>query len=727
MQQAFSEANKIGDLTYAVYCCNNFVTNSLAYGERLSEVEREATEGIEFSLKAGFGLIVDIILGQLCLIRTLRGLTLDFNSFDDAKFDERKFEERLQADPNLAIAACWYWIRKLQARVFAQDYLSALDAAAKAQILLWTSPAFFEQAEYHFYAALARASSIDTAEAIPSDHRIEQTEALVAHHRQLRTWAEHCPDNFENRAALVGAELARLEGRDLDAGCLYEQAIRSARANGFVHNEALACETAARFYASRGFEDIAEMYLGRARDGYRRWGADGKVRQLEASYPRLSIADPHGAARATTSPDQQLDVAAVVKASQALSSEIVLAKLIERLMTIALENAGANRGFLILPSGDEYLIQAEARATGDQIEVTTRQAPITGFTCPKSVVRYVIRTRESVILDDASKSNLFSADDYLRDRQSKSILCLPLIKQQQLTGILLLENTLASHTFTPARIAVLELLAAQAAISLENTHLYSDLQEREAKVRRLVDSNIIGILIGNPDGHAQEANREFLRIVGYDQADLAAGRLRRTELTPAEWHARDVQAVAEMKTTGTAQPFEKEYFRKDGSRVPVLVGGATLDERGGAVVIFAVDLTERKRAEADTRESERRFHEVQMELAHANRLATMGQLTASIAHEVNQPIAAALTNAATAVRWLAGQSPDLEKAKRAINRIISDTTRAADIVAGIRSLVKSEPSRTEDLAINEAILEVITLTHGEISKNRVLVRTQLAE
>ena len=211
-------------------------------------------------------------------------------------------------------------------------------------------------------------------------------------------------------------------------------------------------------------------------------------------------------------------------------------------MTIALENAGADRGLLILPAGDEYLIQAEARATGDQIEVTMRQEPITRITCPESLVRYVIRTQESVILDDASKPNLFSADDYLRDRQSKSILCLPLIKQQQLTGILLLENTLTSHAFTPARIAVLELLAAQAAISLENTRLYSDLQEREAKVRRLVDSNIIGILIGNLDGHVQEANEAFLQIVGYDQADLAAGRLRRTELTPAEWHDRDAQA-----------------------------------------------------------------------------------------------------------------------------------------------------------------------------------------
>src|SRR5271163_801764 len=158
------------------------------------------------------------------------------------------------------------------------------------------------------------------------------------------------------------------------------------------------------------------------------------------------------------------------------------------------------------------------------------QEPITGIACPESLVRYVIRTQESVILDDASKPNLFSADGYLNDRQSKSVLCLPLIKQRELTGILLLENTLASHAFTPARIAVLELLAAQAAISLENTRLYSDLQEREAKVRRLVDSNIIGIFIVTLGGQILEANEAFLQIVGYDQADVASGRLRRTEL-----------------------------------------------------------------------------------------------------------------------------------------------------------------------------------------------------
>ena len=237
--------------------------------------------------------------------------------------------------------------------------------------------------------------------------------------------------------------------------------------------------------------------------------------------------------------------------------------------------------------------------------------------------------------------------------------------------------------------------------------------EREAKVRRLVDSNIIGILIGNPDGHVQEANQAFLRILGYDQADLAAGRLYRTELTPPEWHDRDARAVAEMRTLGTVQPFEKEYFRKDGSRVPVLVGGATLDERGDAVVVFVVDLTERKRAEA--------------ELAHANRVATMGQLTASIAHEVNQPIAAAITNAETAVRWLARQPPDFEKTRQSIDRVINDNKRAADIVSRIREFSKNASARKEDLQINEVILDIIGLARVPMSDSGVVAKMQLAE
>jgi PAS domain S-box-containing protein len=406
-------------------------------------------------------------------------------------------------------------------------------------------------------------------------------------------------------------------------------------------------------------------------------------------------------------------LASAVKAFQALSSEIELPKLIERLMTVAIENAGADRGRLILPAGDEYLVQAEARATGDRIEVTMRQEPITGITCPESLVRYVIRTRESVILDDASRPNLFSGDDYLRDQQSKSILCLPLIKQRELSGILLLENALTSHAFTPPQIAVLELLAAQAAIALENTRLYSDLQEREAKVRRLVDANIIGIVIIDLGGRIIEANDAFLGMVGYEREDLISGRMLWTDLTPPEWRAGDVKRVDEVKLTGTLRPFEKEYFRKDGSRVPVLVGVARFEETGNQAVAFVIDLTERKRAEA--------------ELVHANRIATMGQLSASIAHEVNQPIAATLMNAGTAGRWLARQPPNLEGAKQSIDRIISDGKRAAEIVRRIRDFSKKTSSQKGDLEINEAILEIMILTRAAMSEHSVLVTMQLSE
>jgi hypothetical protein len=258
VRRAFDAANNIGDLTFAAYSCNNLNTNLLANGDPLGDTQREVENGLDFARKARFGLVVDIITAQLALIRTLRGLTPEFGSFNDERFNESQFEDHLQSDPRLALPECWYWIRKLQARVYANDYASAVEAASKARQLLWTSPSFFELAEYHFYDALAQAAQCDATSA---GERALHMEALAAHHKQLEVWAENCPENFENRATLVAAEIARLEDRELDAQRLYEQAIRSARASGFIHNEALANELASRFYATRGFEKIARVYL----------------------------------------------------------------------------------------------------------------------------------------------------------------------------------------------------------------------------------------------------------------------------------------------------------------------------------------------------------------------------------------------------------------------------------------------------------------------------------
>jgi hypothetical protein len=192
-------------------------------------------------------------------------------------------ERRFSSNPDLALPECWYWIRKLQARFFAGDYAGALEASSRAQPLLWTSASMFETAEYHFYGALSQAASCESAAA---GQRRQQVEALVAHHRQLEIWAENCPENFETRVALVGAEIARIEGRDLDAMRLYEESIRAAREHGFAQNEGLGNELAARFYLARGYETIAHAYLRNARFCYLRWGALAKVEQRSISASR---------------------------------------------------------------------------------------------------------------------------------------------------------------------------------------------------------------------------------------------------------------------------------------------------------------------------------------------------------------------------------------------------------------------------------------------------------
>jgi PAS domain S-box-containing protein len=242
-----------------------------------------------------------------------------------------------------------------------------------------------------------------------------------------------------------------------------------------------------------------------------------------------------------------------------------------------------------------------------------------------------------------------------------------------------------------------------------------------------VDANIIGIFVWDPDGRIIDANEAFLRIVGYGSDDLVSGRLRWRDLTPTEWRDADDRRVAELEATGTAQPYEKEYFVKSGRRVPVLVGAATFGGRHDQGVAFVVDLTERKRAEEEIRESERRYSEMQMELVHANRVATIGHLSASIAHEVNQPIGATINNASAALHWLSKEPADLEKARQALQRIFANGNRVSEVVGRMRALFKKAPIRTEDVDINGAILEVIALTRGEVVKNSISVQSHLVD
>jgi PAS domain S-box-containing protein len=515
---------------------------------------------------------------------------------------------------------------------------------------------------------------------------------------------------------LVSAEWARLEGREVEAMRLYEQAIRSAAERGFLQDQALASELAARFYRFRGFEKLADFYLGEARDCYARWGALAKVAQLDQSR-RVGQQLPLSPKPTIEAPVEQFDLATVIKMSQAVAGEIVLEKLIETLMVIAIEHAGADRGLLILPRGGQFQIEAEAKSGRDGVRVSLLGTPVSEPKLPVRILEQVVRTQIHVILDDARGRNTFAEDEFIGRKQARSLLCLPLLKQTELIGVLYLENSLASHVFTPARIAVLKLLASQAAIALENALLYHDVAEREAKIRRLVDANIIGIFISNGKGEIIEANDAFLRMVGYDREDLALGRIRWTDLTAPEWRDRNV--VEEVKATGIAQPHEKEYLRKDGSRVPVLVGATSFEETENQRVAFVLDLTERKQAEGALRELESDF-------AHMNRVSMLGELAASLSHEITQPIGSARNNARAAQNFLEMEPSDLDEVREALASVVADTNRAGEIIDRIREQIKKTPPRKERFDLNAAINEVIILARSVINRNGVRVETRLA-
>ncbi|MDB5411309.1 MAG: domain S-box-containing protein, partial [Rhodospirillales bacterium] len=676
MREAFRTATETGDLTYACYGTFQSVTNLLLRNDPLDAVYRESEKSLDFLRKAKFHEVADSVVNQQRFIATMQGRTATFSPSSKAQFDEAAFEAQLPGGWT-ATTVCLYWIVKLKTRFLSGDYVEALAAADKVKPLLSATIFQIQLLDYFYYAALTVASRYESASA---DEQRAWRELMTANREQLREWAENYPPTFADKYALVSAEIARLEGRDADAMRLYEEAIQSARENGFVQNEGVAHELAAGFYLGRGSTTAARAHLDNARSCFARWGAPGKVQQLDQRYPGLAekTAPPPPTATIGT-PVEQLDVGAVVKAAQAVSGEIVLGKLIETLMRIAVEHAGAERGLLILLRGDELRIEAEAMTGRGSIEVTQRQAAMMPAELPESVLHYVIRTQESVILDDAAEPTLFSADAYVQQRRPRSVLCLPLVKQAKLVGALYLENSLTPRVFTSGRIAVLELLASQAAISLENAALYFDLQRENADRRRAEEElrrSEAFLAEGQRISHTGSWGRniatgklvwseEHYRILGFDPKEAEPTfQLFRERIHPED-RSLVQQTVDGAIRQGSGFALEFRIVLPDGSSKhlygvgrPVLQGAVDIEYIG-----ITMDITERKRGEEALRIA-------QADLTRVARLTTMGELAASIAHEINQPLGAIVTNGDACLLWLANDRPNLDEARRAVKRIV---------------------------------------------------------
>src|SRR4051812_38737413 len=692
LEQAFVACQEVGDLVYAGFLSFETVWQVFEKGDPLERVLEVSRKYASFAQQSHNDPIYQTIRLEQQFVASLQGRTTDPLGLEDGRFDERACVDAI-AKATFGCGIVFHQIMKQILAFLHGRHAEALECAKRAEPVLAAAMAMPIEATYHFIHAL---TLIALHPAASGAQRQDLARLLPEKLRKLELWADNCPENYANRLALVRAELARIEDRYLDAERLYEDAIRLSREHGFVQNEALANELAARFYAARGLETIAHAYLRNARSCYLRWGASGKVRQLEQSHPFLR--DPPASPGRTTTTSaavDQLDLAAVVETSQAVSGEIVLDRLIHRLLTVAVEHAGAARGLLILPSGDQQRIEAEATTDHNRVAVQLRQVAPTSAEVPESVLRYVIRAKDSVILADASADELFSGDEYVRRNGSRSILCLPLMKQGQLIGVLYLENHLASHVFTPARTAVLKLLASQAAISLENARLYAQLREEngeraraedelrksEGRWRAMFESSTLGIALTGLDGRFVDANPAYLRMVGYSQAELRDLSFRM--ITYDDDRERNLAIFTEvLEGKRKNLELEKRYRRKDGEVIWVNLSGSIVPGTEGVpqfLLGMVEDITERKKAEEA-------LANARTELAHVSRLMIMGEMTASIAHEVNQPLTAIVTNADACLRWLERPEPNIGQVRATLERIVEDGKRGSEVIKRIRSL-----------------------------------------
>jgi predicted ATPase/signal transduction histidine kinase len=710
-------ATETGDFTYACYSMHHTITGLLLRNDPLDAVWRESEMALDFARRAKFRDVMDLIVSQQRCIAAMQGRTATFSTFNDVQFDEATFEAQLTGD-RMNTMICLYWILKLKARFLSGDYTEALAAAAKAKPALRREPIQIYVLDYSYYTALTVAALYERASA---DEQADWRNLLTAHQEQLREWAENYPPTFGDKHALVSGEIARLEGRDAEAMRLYEQAIKSAREHGFVQNEGLAHEIAAGFYAARGVESIAYTYLRNARDCYLRWGAFGKVRQLERLHPWLTEESSAPVLNATIdAPVGQLDVGTVVKASQAVSSEIELGKLIETLMRISIEHAGAERGLLILFTDNEPRIAAEATTGRGNIEVTLRISAVTPTELIESVLHTVVRTRDSVILADASAQIPFSADEYVRRKHARSVLCLPLVKQAKLVGALYLENNLAPRVFTSAKLAVLKLVASQAAISLENVQLYDDLRRSEAYLSEAQKLSRTGTFAWRPSSGEIYWTEESFRIFEYDPASTPT-----LELLLVRVHPDDVAAFRQVveRASSDGQDFAHEYrLRMPDARVKHIhvVARALRNDAGDVEFVGAVmDVS-------TIRLAERELHKTQTDLAHVTRVTSLGELTASIAHEVNQPLGAVIINAEACLSWLDHEQPNLTEAHAALERIVRDGARAGEVIRRIRALAKKTEIKMVPLDLNEVLSEALTLVQHELLSSRVTLRLEHA-
>ena len=489
-----------GELGFAAYSIHVHTYDAYFAGKPLKDLESDIVRNnraIERIKQAGplnwMHLWWQVVLN-------LRGQSQLPYQLTGSKYDETvKLPLHQQANDRLALHLLY--LNKCILHYLFYNHTLAVENAEIAASYLNSVTSTLPVAIFHFYEALARLAIYP---ALSPEEQADTLAKVAANQTKMQHWAVHAPMNFQHKYYLVEAECARVLEQYGDAREFYDQAIQLAQENDYLNEEALANELAAKFYLARHMEKQAQPYLRDAHHAYRRWGATAKVKQLEELYPHWLVSSTlshaevsqHTTFMTSLSMNQHdtnllLDLDSIVKALQALSSEIHLDKLLEKLMHTVIENAGAQRGLLILEKQGQWVIEAEGSLHRANVDIL-HSLPLIGY-APTSVINYVTRTQTTMVLYNAHQEGVCKEDAYVQQHKLKSILCTPIIAQQKLLGAIYLENNLAENVFTPKRIEILSLLSTQIAISLENARFVEDLEvaRRQAEIANKVKTTFL--------------------------------------------------------------------------------------------------------------------------------------------------------------------------------------------------------------------------------------------
>jgi predicted ATPase/signal transduction histidine kinase len=456
-----------GDLNYAVYHIQSLIIFLTISGETLDRINDECDRYFEFVEQSKDIGALNYLISIRQFVKCLKGQTAHPLSLDDDVFSEAQHLANMEAD-DIKIILFRHHLIKLRLLYVMGDYAGALTAAGRCKALAFYHMGTVVVPEYYFYHAMTLAALYDGA---PPLRRIRIRRQINRFRSEYKRLATQCPENFSDRYLLISAEAARMSNHEKQAMIFYREAIASARANRFFQNHAIANEAAAKFFLSKGYDDIAKGFLEEARIGFRNWGATAKAADMAIKYDSRLLPD----SRIWPGHDGQLiDFDTITNALQMISTEIVLDELLKKLMKIVLENAGARRVLFLSITGNRIYLEAEYGMDAPKAKIF-KSIPADGRTdLFHPVLNYVKRTRTHLVLDDACRTGDFTGNAYVLAHQTRSVLCLPVIRHSEPVALLYLENNIASSVFTPERIEVLKLLASQAAISLENARLYEN-------------------------------------------------------------------------------------------------------------------------------------------------------------------------------------------------------------------------------------------------------------